>query len=53
MTKSEPYRCPRCIGEGSYVGMLRFPGDPIPVCKSHGKEAHQWVEMEPVNKEEK
>jgi len=53
MTKSEPFRCPRCLDEGSYTGALRFPGDPVPVCKNHGKAEEQWVRMEPVNKEKK
>lgn len=46
--KSEPYRCERCLGEGTYNGSLRFSGDPPPTCKGHGKEPHQWVVMEPV-----
>ena len=53
MSKSVPYRCPRCLEEGSYTGALRFLGDPEPVCKGHGKEQHQWVVMEPVQKEKK
>ena len=49
--KAKPYRCERCLDEGSYVGLLRFPDDPPPVCKQHGREPEQWVEMEPVKKE--
>ena len=51
--RSVPYRCERCIQEGSYNGTLRFDGDEKPVCKGHGKEQHQWVVMEPVQKEKK
>ena len=50
MNKSEPYRCPRCLEEHSYTGALRFPGDPVPVCKNHGREEEQWVEMRKVEK---
>jgi len=46
--KAQPYRCTRCIEEGSYTGSLRFPGDPPPVCRNHGKDG---VEMDPVNEE--
>jgi hypothetical protein len=52
MSKSEPYRCVRCLEEGSYNGFLRFPGDPPPVCKNHGKDEEQWLEMEPVEEKE-
>lgn len=48
MSKSEPYRCERCIEEGSYTGALRHGDQPPPVCKNHGKSAEQWVEMKPV-----
>lgn len=51
--KNEPYRCPRCIEEGTYTGTLRFVGDPIPQCRNHGKADEQHVEMEPVHKENK
>lgn len=53
MSKSIPYVCPRCRDEGSYTGSLRFGEDPEPTCKNHGKDQHQWIRMEPVNKEKK
>ena len=49
--KSVPYRCEKCLEEGSYTGSLRFAGDPAPVCKNHGKSEEQWIEMTPVEKE--
>ena len=51
--KAEPHVCRRCQEEGSYCGMLRFPGDPIPKCHQHGNDKEQWIEMEPVFKENK
>lgn len=49
--KSVPYRCEQCLIEQSYTGALRFPGDPPPKCKNHGKAEENWVEMTPVEKE--
>lgn len=53
MSKSVPHTCKRCRDEGSYTGSLKFDGDPVPVCKNHGKEPHQFVQMEPAKKEKK
>ena len=34
--KSIPYRCEKCVEEGSYTGVLVFPTMEIdPVCKVH------------------
>jgi hypothetical protein len=43
--RSEPYKCHACTNERGCgaMGILRFPGDPVPVCKHHD----QPITMEP------
>ena len=45
---SIPYVCPRCLSEGSYTGVLHFPGQDEPVCKNHGKSKEQYQPMKPA-----
>lgn len=44
--QSVPYRCPKCIAEGSYYGKLIFPPDESGTCLYH-----KLTPLEPAKQE--
>lgn len=49
-TKSVPYRCPKCLAEGSYYGRLVFGDEEAGNCIYHKGTAMERVEKKEGDK---